>query len=169
MSLGNFMHSSVGFGEYGDYHGEFGADLKSMLVSAAGGVIKTVVGQLSGPVEISTPSELAGAKLTPGFKIIKAGSDYKIVLDTSIPGLSDFTGKIITGKDPVKESLAGVGTLEYIPPPASFTPIIIGVVVIAIAAVVFMMTRGGGAPAARKRKRKKSKRKSRKRRNRRRR
>lgn len=157
MNLGNFMHSSVGFGVYGD--------AAATLLSLGKGLVTGAVSQISGPVEISSPSELSGAKLTGGFKIIKEGDAYKIVLDAKIPGLSSFTGKIITGKDPIKESL-GPLTLEYIPPPTSFIPIIIGIAVVGVAAAFYVMNRGNSAPAARKRKRKsKSKRrKSRRRR-----
>ena len=141
MSLGNFMHSPVGFGVYGDSSDvlKFGIDL-----------VKGAAGQVAGPVEIRSPSKLAGAKLTSGFKIIEEGTAFKIVLDSSIPGLSSFTGKIISGKEPVKENL-GPLTLEYIPPPANYTPFIIAGAV-GLVALIFFMTRGKAAPAARRRK-----------------
>lgn len=147
MSLGNFMHSPVGFGAYGDSDSvlKFGLDL-----------VKGAAGQVAGPVEIRSPSKLAGAKLTSGFKIIEEGTAYKIVLDSSIPGLSSFTGKIITGKDPITENL-GPFTLQYIPPPANYTPFIIAGA-IGLVALIFFMTRGKAAPAARRRRKRKARR-----------
>jgi hypothetical protein len=148
MNLGNFMHSPVGFGVYGN--------LLDTLKSGASGLVKGAVGQLAGQVEVITPTALAGAKLTGGFKIIKEGDGYKIVLDSDIPALSSFTGLVITGKDPVKEKLAGAFDLEYTPPPSNYVPFIIGGA-LAIAAVVFYMSRRDATPAAARRRIRKSK------------
>jgi hypothetical protein len=117
MSLGNFMHSPVGFGVYGD--------LLDIVKSGAAGLVKGAVGQVAGQVEVTTPAALAGAKLTGGFKIIEEGDSYKIILDSDLPGLSSFTGLVITGKDPIKETLANL-ELEYTPPPTNYVPFIIG-------------------------------------------
>lgn len=159
MNLGNYM-DSVGFGFYGNAADTLKAGLTTL--------VKGAVGQVAGPVEVTTPAALKGAKLTTGFKIVEEGTAYKIILDADIPGLGSFTGKTITGKEPVKENILGVLTLEYIPPPTNYVPFIIGGAV-AVAGLLFWMGRGKAAAPARKRKSRKRRRKGRKSRKRRRR
>lgn len=152
MNLGNAMYSPVGFGVYGN-------SAADTLLSLGKGLVTGAVGQVAGPVEITTPAALSGAKLTSGFKIIEEGTQYKIVLDAPIPGLSSFAGKVITGKDAVRETIGPV-TIEFIPAPPNYVPFIIGGAV-AVAALAFFMMRKPAPVAARKRKKSKKRRRRR--------
>jgi hypothetical protein len=142
MALANYMYSPVGFGVFGE-------DWLSKGAALLTGGLDAIIKGMAEPVEISTPEELKGAKLTRGFKLTKRGDQYQIEIGDDLPQvvrdlLAGFT--TVPLPDPKKEfsqSIAGGKiTLKYIPPASNMMlPLIIGAAVVAIAAIVVLARR----------------------------
>jgi len=125
--LANYMHSPVGFGAYG-------------AAPSAGSVISTAT-----LVDITSPSELKGGKITAGLSIKKDGDQYKAGVELPLVG---FVGlHAFKGDEPVNVSLPVPGParailgnkldLQFIPPgkkPLGMK--IIAIVALALALVV---------------------------------
>jgi hypothetical protein len=119
------------FGNYESY-GPYG-DVSSLLSTITSGVGKIAAAALE-PMEIATPPELAGAKLTKGFKILKEGNTYKIVLAASIPGVPASWVGVKLGDPSVEQTFpvaAGI-SVKYIPAPSKKGPIMAGLLVAAL-------------------------------------
>lgn len=108
MSLNNYLHSSVGYGAYGDNPLD--------LITNAG------LALIFEPVEIQNPAELRGAKLSRGFRLIKTGSGYKITLNlpgsaSALPAeIKRFVGQTLPDPNqPFEIALAGQKII-YVPP-----------------------------------------------------
>lgn len=140
------MRSSMGFGAYDN----FGIDITD-VVGAVKGLAKGATGIVFEAVEITEPPELAGAKLSQAFKIIKDGEDYKIALDlataekligASVPGsIGKFAAqKIPDIKQPHKVDL-GIGVIEYIPPESKISPKLIAIAAVAAIIVAVLLFR----------------------------
>ena len=82
-------------------------------------------------MEITDPPELAGAKLTKGFRILKEGADYKIVLSASIPGIPSSWVGVKLGDPSIEHTfpVAGGISVKYIPAPSKKGTIMIGLLV----------------------------------------
>ena len=126
------MHSPVGFGEYG-------------AAPSVGSVISTAT-----LVDITSPSELKGGKITAGLSVKKDGNQYKAGVELPLVG---FVGlHTFKGDKPVKVSLEVPGPaqailgkkldLQYVPSkskPMNMKMIAIIVVVIIAAGAVFAL------------------------------
>jgi len=104
--LANYMHSPVGFGEYGN-------------APTAGSVISNAT-----LVDITSPAELKGGKITAGLSVKKDGDQFKAGVELPLVG---FIGlHAFKGDEPVTVSLPVPGpaqpilganvALQFIPP-----------------------------------------------------
>lgn len=130
--LANYMHSPVGFGAYG-------------ATPSAESVIST-----ASLVDITSPSELKGGKITAGLSIKKDGNQYKAGIELPLVG---FVGlHAFKGDEPVKVSLPVPSpadkilgksiSLEYIPPGKKALDIkLIAGIGLGVVVVGFLLTR----------------------------
>lgn len=118
MRFGNYES----YGSYGDV-----SSLLSTITSAAGKVAAIALE----PVEVTEPPELLGAKLTRGFRILKEGPDYKIVVSASIPGVPASWVGVKLGDPSVEHTFpvaAGI-SVKYTPAPSKKGALMMGLLV----------------------------------------
>lgn len=157
--LGDYMYSATGYGEYGNFGaaGDLFSKVLSVGKAVAGGAVQVGGAALFEQVELMTPAELKGAKLSRAFKVEKAGEKYRIVIDMGaanklIPGgipapvqsvIGNFTGADIPdiNKD-FEVSLAPIGTIKYTAPPKNFA-MYAGIAVAAVVVILIAMKMKG--------------------------
>lgn len=146
VNLGDYMFSAVGYGEYGEESAlEQGLKFLNKAAGVVGGASAAILFE---PIEIQTPEEVKGAKLSRAFKIEKRGEEFHIVIDMDaanrlIPGgiptpirsvIGGFTGRKIPdiSKD-FEVALAPLGTIKYTAPapnPMMYIAAAVGAIVV---------------------------------------